>query len=56
VTLVESNIIDCLIIYPNQESNIKDLSKFSELMEDPNSAISEYVNFFKIGVELPVVK
>ena len=52
----KDKIIDCLIIYPNQESNNKDLSKFSELMKDSNSAIGEYVNFFKIGIELPVVK
>jgi len=51
----KDKIIDCLIIYPNQESNNKDLSKFSELIKDPNSSINEYVNFFKIGIELPVV-
>ncbi|MGI8892537.1 MAG: hypothetical protein ACR2GN_03655 [Bacteroidia bacterium] len=45
-----------LIIYPNQESKNKDFSNFNELLNDPNSSISEYVNFFKIGIELPVVK
>jgi hypothetical protein len=52
----KDKIIDCLIIYPNQESGNKNLSKFSELMEEPDSAIREYVNFYKIGIELPVVK
>jgi 5-methylcytosine-specific restriction enzyme subunit McrC len=52
----KDKIIDCLIIYPNQESGNKNLSKFSELMEQPDSAIREYVNFYKIGIELPVVK
>jgi 5-methylcytosine-specific restriction enzyme subunit McrC len=52
----KNKVIDCLIIYPNQESNIKDLSRFKELINDPSSSIDEYVNFFKIGVELPVVK
>lgn len=52
----KDKIIDCLIIYPNQESNIKDLSKFSELIQDPKSVINEYVNFFKIGIEIPVIK
>ncbi|MFT3846821.1 MAG: hypothetical protein QM725_17300 [Lacibacter sp.] len=52
----KDKIIDCLIIYPNQESGNKNLSKFSELMEQPDSEIREYVNFYKIGVELPVVK
>ena len=51
----KDKIIDCLIIYPNQESNNKDLSKFSELMKDSNSTIGEYVNFYKIAIELPVV-
>jgi 5-methylcytosine-specific restriction enzyme subunit McrC len=52
----KDKIIDCLIIYPNQESGNKNLSKFIELMEEPDSAIREYVNFYKIGIELPVVK
>lgn len=52
----KEKVIDCLIIYPNQESNNKDLSNFNELLKDHNSVISEYVNFFKIGVELPIVK
>ena len=51
----KDNIIDCLIIYPNQESNNKDLSKFSELIKHSNSKIGEYVNFYKIAIELPVV-
>lgn len=51
----KDKIIDCLIIYPNQESNNKDLSKFSELIKHSNSKIGEYVNFYKIAIELPVV-
>ena len=52
----KDKIIDCLIIYPHQESNNKSLSNFTELLRDSNSAIGEYVNFFKIGIELPVLK
>jgi hypothetical protein len=52
----KDKIIDCLKMYPNQESGNKNLSKFIELMEEPDSAIREYVNFYKIGIELPVVK
>ena len=51
----KDKIIDCLIIYPNQESNNKDFSKFSELIKHSNSTIGEYVNFYKIAIELPVV-
>ncbi len=51
----KDKIIDCLIIYPNQESKNKDLSNFNALIKDSSSAIGEYVNFFKIGIELPVV-
>ncbi len=52
----KDKIIDCLIIYPNQGSNNDDLSNFDTLIKDPNSSIREYVNFFKIGIKLPVVK
>lgn len=52
----KDKIIDCLIIYPNQESKNTDLSNFNALIKDSSSAIGEYVNFFKIGIELPVVK
>ncbi len=52
----KDKIIDCLIIYPNQESTNKDLSNFNALINDSSSAIGEYVNFFKIGIQLPVVK
>lgn len=52
----KDKIIDCLIIYPNQESDIYNLSKFNELIDNPKSKFIEYVNFFKIGIKLPVVK
>jgi len=52
----KDKIIDCLIIYPNQESSNTDLSNFDALISDPKSSISEYVNFFKIGIKLPIVK
>lgn len=49
-------IIDCLIIYPNQQSSNKDLSDFDKLIKDPESSIKGYVKFFKIGIELPIIK
>lgn len=52
----KDKVIDCLIIYPNQESENHDLSNFNELIKDSSSAIGEYVNFFKIGIVLPIVK
>jgi len=52
----KERIIDCLIIYPNQESNNEDLSNFIELLKDPTSVMSEYVNFYKIGIKLPTIK
>lgn len=48
--------IDCLIIYPNQENGVKDLDGFIELLQSPNSIISEYVQFYKIGIKLPIVQ
>lgn len=52
----KDKIIDCLIIYPNQDSPNVDLSKFDSIIKDSNSIISEYVNFFKIGIKLPLIK
>lgn len=56
VGYTEGKIIDCLIIYPDQDSNNKDLSAFDSLIKDPNSESKQYVRFFKIGIELPLVK
>jgi 5-methylcytosine-specific restriction enzyme subunit McrC len=51
----KDKIIDCLIIYPNQECNNSDLTNFTELLKEPNSSIKEYVNFFKIAIKLPSI-
>lgn len=52
----QDKVIDCLVIYPDQDSNNKDLSAFDTLIKDPKSESKQYVRFFKIGVELPLVK
>ena len=51
----KGKIIDCLIIYLNQENNYTDLFDFNEMLKEPGSSIEEFVNFFKIGIRLPVV-
>lgn len=47
-----NEVIDCLIIYSDQKSKTKDFVKdnFEYVPED------NYVKFFKIGIELPIVK
>jgi 5-methylcytosine-specific restriction enzyme subunit McrC len=47
-----NSVIDCLVIYSNQESGNKDFTEdgFKFVPED------NYVKFYKIGIELPIVK
>ncbi len=45
----ENEMIDCLIIYPDQENGLDNLTEFA--FEE----IPQYVNIYKIGVKLPVV-
>ena len=45
-------IIDCLIIYSDQGSNRKDFVNDNFNYESENN----YVNFYKIGIELPVIE
>lgn len=52
----EDKVIDCLVIYPDQECKNEDLSEFDTLINDPASKSDKYVNFFKIGIKLPLVK
>ncbi|MFK7032765.1 5-methylcytosine restriction system specificity protein McrC [Flavobacterium oreochromis] len=47
-----NEVIDCLIIYSDQESNRKDFVKDKFLYEPED----DYVNFYKIGIALPVLK
>jgi len=44
-------IIDCLIVYPDQEANRKDFVKDFNYITDNN-----YVKIFKIGIELPILQ
>ena len=48
----ENEVVDCLIIYPKQESNVFTL-RSTNLKESP---IKQYVHFYKLGVALPLVK
>lgn len=46
----KNEIIDCLIIYSDQDAERKDFVENFELTAEKN-----YVKFYKIGIELPVV-
>ena len=46
-----NEVIDCLVIYSHQESGRKDFDKNFDLKEEEN-----YVKFYKIGIELPIVE
>jgi 5-methylcytosine-specific restriction enzyme subunit McrC len=48
--LKDDNVIDCLVIYSNQNANRKDFKNNNFELETE----SNYVRFFKIGIELPV--
>jgi 5-methylcytosine-specific restriction enzyme subunit McrC len=47
----ENKIIDCLIIYPHQDCDVS-FTKASLKAEKQK----EYVNFYKLGIRLPVIK
>lgn len=47
----ETEIIDCLIIYPDLEINKNDLSNIKSC----KNKIQKYVGFYKIGVNLPLL-
>ncbi|MCF6364915.1 MAG: McrC family protein [Bacteroidales bacterium] len=49
-----NEIIDCLIIYPNQESGIENFNEIN--LNDESNEIKEFVQMFKIGIKLPVIK
>lgn len=46
----EDKIIDCLVVYSNQNSNRKDFKDENFNIEEEK----EYTKFYKIGIELPV--
>ena len=46
-----NKLIDCLIIYPDQETGLEEITA-SNLKHVP---IPDYINIFKVGVRLPVV-
>lgn len=48
----ENEIIDCLIIYPDQESKNKDLKN----IDLKSYRIDKFVNFYKVSVSLPLIK
>ncbi|MDD3877843.1 MAG: hypothetical protein PHT69_14575 [Bacteroidales bacterium] len=48
----DDKIIDCLVIYSNQNANRKDFKGDNFKLEDEK----EYNRFFKIGIELPIKK
>jgi len=47
----KTEIIDCLIIYPNQESEIEDLKNVNLTQTE----IPQYFNVYKLGVKLPLI-
>lgn len=48
----ETEIIDCLVIYPDLEVKENDLSN----LKSSKSRIEKYVGFYKLGVKLPILK
>jgi len=48
----ESEIIDCLVIYPDLEIKENDLSN----IKSSKNRIEKYVGFYKVGVKLPLLK
>lgn len=50
LTFEDNKIIDCLVIYSNQNANRKDFKGENFKLEEEK----EYNRFFKIGIELPI--
>jgi 5-methylcytosine-specific restriction enzyme subunit McrC len=51
----KNEIIDCLIIYPNQENGVENLGEVDFTFSNPENKISGYVGFYKLGVKLPII-
>lgn len=48
-----SNLIDCLIIYPDQVNGYEDLNGINNLKE---TEISEFSQFYKLAIKVPIIK
>jgi 5-methylcytosine-specific restriction enzyme subunit McrC len=46
-----NQVVDCLIIYPDQETGKVDLKN----VDLKKNTISEFVNFYKLGIKLPKI-
>ena len=51
--VTQNQVIDCLIIYPNQENGY--LSFENVPLLDENQRIKKYIQFYKIGIKLPLL-
>ena len=49
----ENELIDCLIIYPDQENGVDSILDLN--LTDPKNKFEEYVNIYKLGIKLPVI-
>ena len=54
LNVAKNQIIDCLIIYPNQENGYLSLDNVDLL--DDNHRIKKYIQFYKIGIKLPKIE
>jgi 5-methylcytosine-specific restriction enzyme subunit McrC len=52
LSMTETEVIDCLIIYPDQENGFETLNSFNLKM----NPINEFVDFYKVAVKLPTLK
>lgn len=50
----KSNLIDCLIIYPDMENGVDRIGEDVELKSE-NNKIKQYSQVYKLGVKLPII-
>ncbi len=51
--IAQNQVIDCLIIYPNQENGYLSFDNL-DLLND-NHKVKKYIQFYKIGIKLPKI-
>lgn len=55
LNVTDDKNIDCLIIYPDMENGIEDLSLENIIKEENRKEIKAYYKVFKLGVKLPLI-
>ena len=49
----KNTVVDCLIIYPNQEEGVENFQNFKDNLLTETEPIADFTKFYKIGVKLP---